>query len=243
MDVNNFHIRHFKLYNSSYGDGTQLGKYMQQAQDQHFKNEGMGCAVPSGVMTAVLSKYVREEHINGTEDTGGVVLGQNTTDEDWNAAQFVVVKSKKDGCTWKDLSNHLSGLSTGSPAKFQTYRDNQNMLSPIAARLQKEVDEAHCKEIKTSSVELSFQDDDDSLEMQLHTLRKTAVGAIDDIVKCDEIPTEVKERFVSQIQEMKMSMLKEYTSKRNDSGTTFEFPVTEIAKGKKEEKRKRNVLG
>ena len=115
-----FHIRHWKLYSSSYGDGTQLGRYMQEAQDQHFINEGLGCSVPSVLMEAnVVSKCSKED------DIGNVVLGENTTDEDWCAAQFVLVKSKKDGCTWKDLSNHLSGSSTGSAKNFEHIETTQ----------------------------------------------------------------------------------------------------------------------
>ena len=228
MDLAMFHIRHWKLYSACYGDGSKLGKYMQEAQDQHFRNEGMGCVVPSDSLNL--------------NDVNDVLIGDNTTLEDWQRAQYVMSRCKNDCCSWSDMSNQFNGTGPGEVAEtFKTYRDHQQMLSPVAARLQKELQDAHTTDLK-SGIELCF-DNDESIEMELHTLRKTGVGAIDDVLKCDDIPLEVKDNFIQQIQQLKINAISEYASNITRGGSTYEFPVTEVARGKNEEKRKKNVAG
>ena len=243
MELKMFHIRHWKLYSATYGDGSPLGKYMQQAQDQNFKNEGLGCVVSFNVMEKVDFLNINNER---------VALGKNTTEKDWLSAQFVSFQSKKNGCTWNDLAQHLLGTSSVSPKNFDVYRDHREMLSPVAERLQKELNDAHTneatefgyteKDIKEASVELSFEDFHDSSENKLHTLRKTAVAIIDDVLKADDIPLPMKENFVDQLRDLKISTNQGNRSKKI-SDSVFEFPTTEIAKGKSAEKRKKNVTG
>lgn len=105
------------------------------------------------------------------------------------------------------------------------------MLSPEAERLQNELNEAHTneatgfgyteKDIKEASVELSFED---FRENELHTLRKTAVAIIDDVLKSDDIPLPMKENFVDRLRDLKISANQGNTSKKV-SDSVFEFPV------------------
>lgn len=209
---------------------------MQQAQDQHFKNEGLGCVVSFHSLENVDFLNINNER---------VTLGKNTTEKDWHCAQFVSFRSKKNGCTWNDLAHHLLGNSSVSQKHFDIYRDHREMLSPEAERLQNELNEAHTneatgfgytkKDIKEASVELSFED---FRENELHTLRKTAVAIIDDVLKSDDIPLPMKENFVDRLRDLKISANQGNTSKKV-SDSVFEFPVTEIAKGKSAEKRKK----
>eukprot|EP00956_Cyclotella_meneghiniana_P032243 scaffold87724_cov22-Cyclotella_meneghiniana.AAC.3 len=151
-------------------------------------------------------------------------------------------RGKNDCCSWSDMSNQFNDTGTGEEAEiFKSYWDHQDMLSSVAARLQKELQEAHMTDLK-SGIELCF-DNDESIEMELHTLRKTGVGAIDDVLKCDDIPIEVKDNFIQQIQQLKISAISEYSSNSIRSSSMYEFPVPEVAKGKNEEKRKKNVAG
>ena len=79
-----FHVRSWKVYSAHYGKNTKLGKYLMQAQQQHFLNEKNGIPVPSRIIDI--------SGVTKNMSTSDVfpILGRDTTQEAYDEAQFVV---------------------------------------------------------------------------------------------------------------------------------------------------------
>lgn len=93
VDIGMVDVRYLKLYNANYGDDTDLGRQLCKAQEQCFLYEKEGTQISE----AFKKKLV------GDDDTVYPILGENTSQEDFDEAMFVL---NRPTTTLYDLAMH-----------------------------------------------------------------------------------------------------------------------------------------
>ena len=125
---NMFQFCHCKVYNVHYGDNSNVGKLMIEAQvriwllfncykslqsfdliaflflEEHFWHEGMGVCISSS-QNVKLAHTHHLKHWNGKK----IYLAHNTTVQDLAKGNFVLIKSEESGLTTTDFM-HFSEM-------------------------------------------------------------------------------------------------------------------------------------
>jgi hypothetical protein len=215
MSINMMHVRHWKVYDAHYGDTTKLGRLMIQAQEEHFMNEGMGVCITDG-QNKNLAKTPNEMKF----ERKSVHLCQNTSIQDVAQAKFVITRSEQSGCTLSDFINYLNQKkdhhlcsaekdhtksiefetntyndSDVEEDTFTTYRQTKKFLSPVARRLQSEID-------------FSQQSMDLLCDHSIEEIRKNIITTLDNVISSPRMPSE----YVKIFQARALEKLKEMDS-------------------------------
>ena len=91
VDLDQVDPRYWKVYNSHYGDKTEMGQLMHQAQRRSFETEGLGVMITDSTA----------HKLTGGQSSPYPILGKNTTMEDFLEAKFVM--GSQCPCTVLDL--------------------------------------------------------------------------------------------------------------------------------------------
>jgi hypothetical protein len=227
-----------------------------------------------------LAKTPLESIINGRE----VYLASNTSVSDYVAADYVLSQSEEMGCTLPDffhfqeqvLNQKMEAFEVSNSVEvdpdndivagenncadgpgFAGYRQSSKFLSPIARRLQSEIEESHQSDAwspshrtLTGEYELITEDSKDEV-------RKRIITSLDGVLSSSRMPAVYIERFETGVMRMiptldadiaafKMQLFEELKEKssimNSDERTTdYEFACDE-KKSNHKEKRKRNGL-
>jgi hypothetical protein len=264
MSINMMHVRHWKVYDAHYGDTTKLGRLMIQAQEEHFMNEGMGVCITDG-QNKNLAKTPNEMKF----ERKSVHLCQNTSIQDVAQAKFVITRSEQSGCTLSDFINYLNQKkdhhlcsaekdhtksiefetntyndSDVEEDTFTTYRQTKKFLSPVARRLQSEID-------------FSQQSMDLLCDHSIEEIRKNIITTLDNVISSPRMPSEYVKIFQaraleklkemdSELSALKTELYKDLKSKHCGGmkiihKTSYEFACDE-GKSTGQEKRKKNGL-
>ena len=214
-----------------------------------------------------------QEVINGTQ----VQLAANTTVYDYVCADYVLSQSEEMGCTTVDYhlfidsymnqkvkaDNNYNGCENGKDinrsdhcAEFVGFRENNKFLSPIAKRLQTEIEVCHQSHTYSPSVANLPTEYDLISDQSRDEIRKRIISSLDGVLSSSRLPASYVHRFEEGVMRMIRNLdtniaefktqlfeeIKEKTCMKSDEQLTeFEFACDE-KKTSRMEKRKRNGL-
>jgi hypothetical protein len=117
MEVESFHVRNWKVFDAYYGFKSDLGNYVNKAQEQYFLNEKHGIPVPKRIMQ--ISDIFNERF----DSASFPLLCQYTEQSDVDDAMFV---KKLPCCTHDDLF-HRRYVSCITLLRTCTYFSRPNL--------------------------------------------------------------------------------------------------------------------
>lgn len=235
-------------------------------------------------ITQVQNENLAKTPLKMTYNGAEVSLASNTSILDYGMAKYVLRKSEEMGCTLPDFyyyleckrhqqlttteesnsheiyiddDDNMEEKNSAEDPTFAGYRQNAKFLSPIARRLQVEIEESHKSDAWSHSQCTSTGEFDLMTEDSKDEVRKRIITSLDCVLSSSRMPAAYIRRFEAGVLRMLKTVdadiaafktklfeeLKDNYSGMNshEKTTTYEFACDE-EKSSHKGKRKRNAL-
>ena len=212
VDLDQIDPRYWKVYNSHYGDDSEMGQLMHQAQQRSFDTEGLGVMITDKTAHA----------LTGAQSAPYPILGKNTTMEDFLEAKFVM--GSQCPCTVLDLEQWRAFVDLDDCESDNELHPDNTPLSMLdtysffSQRAEK-MKEAIQQAALDSDVPSGRLSTNDERQVMYNDIMRKLSHVQDDCRISEQQMRELKSGFESLVEDMyKVAISNEQSSDNSDDG-------------------------